>query len=234
VNLAGESDSFYRNDGGRFSDRTPLVGLAGPSRPFTRFGTGFADFDDDGLLDLYQANGRVTRRPGELGAGGFDEPNLLFRGTAAGRFEEVLPRGGTSVLLAHTSRAAAFGDLDGDGGIDLVVVNRDAPAYLLLNRVPGRGNWIAFRLRERSGREALGAVLRTEVGGRTLVRTARSAYSYCAASDPRVHLGLGTETELAADVRVTWADQTEEIFRGPFAASTVHELRRGTGPAAQR
>jgi hypothetical protein len=229
VNLSGETDSFYRNDGGRFADRTPLVGLAGASRPFTRFGVGLVDFDQDGLLDLYQANGRVTRRPEESGPRPFDEPNLLFRGTSAGRFEEVLPRGGTRALLSATSRAAAFGDLDGDGALDVVVVNRDAQAYLLLDRVPGRGHWIAFRVREHGGRDALGAVLATEAGGRAIRRTVRSAYSYCAASDPRVHLGLGAATELAADVRVTWADRTEELFRGPFAAERVHELRRGAG-----
>jgi hypothetical protein len=228
VNLSGETDSFYRNDATHFADRTPLVGLAGASRPFTRFGVGFADLDDDGFLDLYQANGRVTRRPEETGARPFDEPNLLFRGSA-GKFEEVQPRGGTPLLLSATSRAAAFGDLDGDGGIDVVVVNRDSPAYLLMNRVPGRGHWIAFRAREPSGRDALGAILETEAGGRVIRRTVRSAYSYCAASDPRVHLGLGSADVLAGDVRVTWADRSQELFRGPFEAGRVHELRRGAG-----
>jgi enediyne biosynthesis protein E4 len=229
VNLAGETDSFYRNDGGRYSDRTPLFGLAGTSRSFTRFGVGFADFDDDGLVDLYQANGRVTRRAEDTGPKPFDEANLLYRGTAAGRFEEVLPRGGTRALLGATSRAAAFGDVDGDGGVDVVVVNRDGPAYLLLNRVPGRGQWLALRVREANGRDALGAVLRTELGGKPLRCTVRSAYSYCAASDPTVHLGLGAERALTAAVRVRWADGAEESFAGPFAAGRVHELRRGTG-----
>src|SRR5262249_51363462 len=122
VNLAGESDSFYRNDGDHFADRTAVAGLAGASRPFTRFGTGFADFDQDGWLAVYQATGRVTRRPEASGPRPFDEPNLLFRGTSTGRFEEVLPRGGTAELLSSTSRAAAFGDLDADGAVDVVVV----------------------------------------------------------------------------------------------------------------
>jgi hypothetical protein len=231
VNLAGESDSFYRNDGRHFSDRTALVGLAGPSRPFTRFGTGFADFDHDGVLDLYQANGRVTRLTEATGPRPFDEPNLLFRGSAdspGGRFEEVLPRGGTAELLAATSRAAAFGDLDGDLAIDVVVVNRDAPAYLLLNRVPERGNAVVFRVTER-GRDALGAEIETRVGDRRVVRTVRSAYGYCTASDPRVHLGLGAATSVAADVVVTWVDGTHERFAGPFAAGAVHVLVRGAG-----
>jgi len=230
VNLAGEADSYYRNDQGRFSDRTALVGLAGLSRPFTRFGTGFADFDQDGLLDLYIANGRVTRAPDNAGPRPFDEPNLLLRGRSTGRFEEVLPRGGTAELLVGTSRAAAFGDVDGDGAIDLLVVNRDGPAYLLMNRVEGRGAWIAFRVLEKSGRDALGAVLRCRAGERALLCTVRSAYSYCSASDPRVHLGLGTATGVDA-VEVQWADGARESFPGTFAAGSVHVLARGRGEA---
>ena len=69
----------------------------------------------------------------------YAEPNVLFRGTGDGRFEEVLPRGGCARPLIGTSRAAAFGDLDGDGGVDVVVLNRDAPAHLLRNVAPSRG-----------------------------------------------------------------------------------------------
>jgi hypothetical protein len=228
VNLTGESDSFYRNDGGHFSDRTPLVGLAGPSRPFTRFGAGFVDLDQDGWLDLYEATGRVTRRP-EDGARPFDEPDLVFRGTATGKFEELLPRGGTRAPILATGRAAAFGDVDGDGALDVLVVNRDAPANLLVNRVPGRGQALIFDLRETSGRDALGARLALEVAGRSVRRTVRSAYSYCAASDARVHLGLGAATSLAGPASVTWADGVLETFPGPFAAGAVHVLRRGAG-----
>lgn len=225
VNLAGETDSFYRNDAGRFSDRTPLFGLAGPSRPFTRFGAGLQDFDQDGYLDLYLANGRVIRSPEYSGPNPFDEPNLLLRGTSGGRFEEVLPRGGTTQLLSATSRAAAFGDLDGDGALDVVVVNRDAPAYLLLNRVPTRGPWIAFRVREKNGRDALGARVRLVVGERTILRVVRSAYSYCAASSPLVHIGLGSTSAVGA-LEVTWADGTQQSFPAGLAPGRVHELVR--------
>ncbi len=242
VNLSGEADSFYRNDGTHFSDRTPRVGLAVASRPFTRFGTGFVDFDDDGLLDLYEANGRVTRAPEATGPRPFDELNLLFRGVAgeraagavAGglevRFEEVLPRGGTREPLSQTSRAAAFGDVDGDGGVDILVVNRDAPALLLMNRRAGRGNWLEFRVRERSGRDALGAIVRVRGGEREIVRSVRSAYSYCAANDPKVHLGLGSLAGVT-DVTVTWVDGARERF-GDFAAGAVVELARGRGTPA--
>lgn len=234
VNLTGESDSFYRNDGAHFSDRTPLVGLAGPTRAFTRFGVGFADLDQDGWLDLFEATGRVTRRPENSSARPFDESDLLFRGTGAGKFEEVLPRGGTREPLLATGRAAAFGDVDEDGALDILVVNRDAPANLLMNRVPARGAWIAFHVRETSGRDALGAILRAELDGRALRRTVRSAYGYCTANDARVHLGLGAAASVPGPVTITWADGSEERFAGPFAAGAVHALRRGAGERAGR
>ncbi len=224
VNLTGEPDSFFRNDGGMFRDKTPIVGLTAASRPYTRFGMGLMDFDNDGYVDLYEANGRVTRSPDVPGERTFDQENLLFRGSAAGRFEEVLPRGGVSVALPATSRAAAFGDLDGDGGVDVVVVNRDVPAHLLFNRVAADGEWIAFDVRTATGRPALGAVVQCRVGERVLTRRVRSAFSYCAASAPRVHLGLGTSTAVE-DVTVRFVDGEERSF-GRLEAGRVHRLSR--------
>jgi len=84
-------------------------------------------------------------------------------------------------------------------------------------------------VREANGRDALGAVLALELDGKKIHRTVRSAYSYCAASDPSVHLGLGALTRVEGEVSVTWADGDEERFAGPFAAGKVHALRRGQG-----
>jgi hypothetical protein len=107
----------------------------------------------------------------------------------------------------------------------VVVVNRDEPAYLLLNRAPARGNWIGFRVRERGGREALGARLRLAVGRRTVLAVVRTAYSYCAASTPLVHVGLGAETSVGA-LEVTWADGLKQTFPAGLAPGRVHELVR--------
>ena len=142
VNLDGESDSFFRNQGRFFNDDTVTVGLRTPSRPFTRFGMALRDFDNDGYLDLYEANGRVGRQSERYSPDPYAEPSLLFRGFAGPRFEEVTPRGGTRSPLVATSRAAAFGDIDNDGGIDIVVVNRDSRPFLLHNVVKPRGHWI--------------------------------------------------------------------------------------------
>src|SRR5204862_7519935 len=135
VNLDGESDSFYRNEQAFFRDDTAAVGLRAVSRPFTRFGAALVDFDNDGRLDLYEANGRVGRQSELFSPDPYAEPNLLFRGVAGPRFEEVKPRGGTTSSLIATSRAAAFGDIDNDGGLDVIVMNRDSRPYVLHNIV---------------------------------------------------------------------------------------------------
>ena len=227
VNLEGQTDSFYRNDGGFFSDRTGELGLATESRRFTRFGVGLIDFDNDGLLDLYLANGRVVKSAESLTDDPYAEPNMLHRGTADGRFEEVLPRGGTETLLVATSRAAAFGDVDNDGGVDVIVVNRDGPAYLLHNIVENRGHWIRFRVLGDHGRDAVGATVSVLVDGRRIHGGVHVAYSYCASSDPRVHFGLGT-SDGVEQVRVRWLDGTTETF-GEFQADREIVLRKGAG-----
>lgn len=223
-NLRQETDSLFLNSGGLFADATVARGLAAISEPFTRFGTGWIDFDNDGLLDLYQANGRVIRQSTQITDDPHAEPNLLFRGRADG-FREVRPRGGTASPLVHTSRAAAFGDLDGDGGIDILVANLHHPVYVLRNVVPDRGHWISFRLLDRNGAPALGARLRARAGSKLLSREVRSAFSYLAASDPSLHFGLGEATGVTG-VEIRWPDGSQ-TSHGDFEGGGVAEIRRG-------
>jgi hypothetical protein len=227
VNLDGESDSFFRNQGKYFNDDTVSVGLRTASRPFTRFGMALRDFDNDGFLDLFEANGRVGLQSERYSTDPYAEPSLLFRGLAGPRFEEVTPRGGSRVPLVAASRAAAFGDIDNDGGIDIVVANRDGRPFLLHNVVKPRGHWIMVRAIDDRGRDALGAEVTMTVGSRTIRRDVRAAYSYLASSDPRVHVGLGQETA-ARSVSVRWPDGLRESF-GDLPADRIAVLKRGTG-----
>ncbi len=226
-NLGGETDSFYRNDDGVFCDRTATAGLAATSRRFTRFGIGLHDYDVDGLVDLLVVAGRVTRSAAPLADDPFAEPNLLYRGVGPARFEEALPRGGTRRRLVFSSRGAAFGDVDGDGGVDALVVNRDAPAHLFRNVAPRRGHWVSLRVVERNGGDALGAVVTVDLGSRRITRGVHTATSYCSASDPRVHVGLGA-VDRVDGVMVRWVDGSAEMFAIP-AVDRVVTLRRGEG-----
>jgi hypothetical protein len=229
VNLREETNSFFLNQGQYFVDATASSGLTSGSDLLTRFGVGFIDFDNDARLDLYVANGRIAKSNSVAQDDRFALPNTLFQGTPGGRFEEVRPIGGTAQLLVATSRAAAFGDVDNDGGIDLLVVNRDAPAYLLHNVMTHRGRWIGFRVLNRHGSDALGATVKFEVGEVVKTRHVRSAYSYQAANDPRIHAGLG-DVDRVSQVMVRWVDGQVEQF-GSFAADQIVDLRRGAGNA---
>ena len=223
VNLGGQTDSFFVNEGGTFTDATVPAGLGTASRGFTRFGTAWVDVDNDGRLDLYQAQGRVMREAELFSRDPYAEPNLLLRGSSGPRFE-VVQRG---AVLVATSRAAAFGDIDNDGGVDVLVVNRDERVHLLRNVTPRRGHWLSLRVLEARGRDALGATVSLTAGNRRITRDVRAAYSYLASNDPRVHVGLGG-LDHVEDVRVRWVDGTTEAF-GALGADRIITLRRGQG-----
>ena len=229
TNITGQTDSFFRNEGRFFTDVTGELGLALTGR-YTRWGVVMADFDNDGLLDLYEANGMVGTEALTKGLD-FDEPNVLYRGTPAGRFEEVQPQGGVSPPLLHTSRGVAVGDVDGDGGLDLLVANRDGPAYLLMNRVAKQGNWIRFRTRLADvPRDAHGATVSALVGDTRVYRDVQPDGSYLTSSEPVVHFGTGQETQVR-DVRVRWPGspngETERF--GTFEAGRTVVLLEGQG-----
>ncbi len=223
VNLTGESDSFYRNDAGQFVDRTPAVGLAVVSRRRTRFGVALRDFDLDGTLDLYHANGRVTGPPRAKEGDPFAEENVLLRGLESGRFEEVQPRGGVKSPLEATSRAAAFGDVDGDGDVDALIHNRDGRAHLLVNRAPAAdARWAVLDVVDGNGAPALGAAVLVTIDGATRRFEVRTADSYCAASSPRIHVALPGGAKLD-EVEVHRADAASTVVRD-LAAGEVHRI----------
>ena len=232
VNMKGENDTLFVNEGAFFVDGTARFGLTKITPGFTRFGLGFVDFDNDGRLDIYEANGRI-RWHSQLWADDiYAEPNIVMRGTADGRFTELEPRGGTRELLVATSRAAAFGDIDGDGRVDVLVANRDGPVHLLHNVAPA-GHWLELRVFDTHGRDALGARVTLRVGSRRLRRDVRTASSYCAANDPRVHIGLGAETDVT-DIEVRWPDGRHEAFSPAETLDREVTLRQGEGTALAR
>lgn len=206
-NMRDETDSFYENRGTYFFDRTGRSGLRPVTRRYTRFGMGLIDFDNDGLLDLFQANGDIRWRADNVD--GFAQPNMLLRGQEDGRYAQVplLPD-----VDPRISRGTAFGDIDGDGLVDMVIVNMDAPARVLLNRTDAAPA-VRLRLVEASGRPAHGATVTGRVGERTVSSVLQPAYSYFASNEPVVHVGLGDDAFMD-DVRIRWVDgSTTEVGR---------------------
>jgi len=215
THLTTETNTLYVNDGtGLFEDRSALSGLGPPSLRLTGFGTAWLDFDNDGWLDVLTVNGRVSRTEERANEPfPYDQPKQLFRNLGDGRFEEVTDRAGAVFAVSEVGRGAAFGDVDNDGDIDVLVGNDSGQIRLLVNQVDSPRHWLGLRLvgGQEAPRDMLGA--RVEVAmsdGRTLWRRARADGSYGSANDPRVHVGLGDSTDVAR-VRVHWpSGQVEE------------------------
>lgn len=224
VNLSGETDSMFMNKGGWFNDGTPGSGLSSISRPYTRFGTGFRDLNNDGILDLYMASGKVRLPDTILTNDPYAEVNVLIQGIGNGRFKEVFPKGGTTSEMVHTSRGIAYGDVNGDGAVDIVVLNRDAKAYLLMNQNPEGGGFVKLELRNKHGAPAQDAIVRFNLGDEFIRREVRTGGGYCSAHDPILHIGLGIEKSISG-VEVTWSDGSKQAIEDVNASETrtIHQ-----------
>lgn len=230
THLAAETNTLYVNEGGGwFSDRSNSTRVAASSAPFTGFGTGWFDADNDGDLDLFSANGAVTALPDQLAAGSdypLQQVNQLWLNDGRGRYRESA--GGPAFKLEEVSRGAAFGDLDNDGDIDIVVTNNRGQARLYRNDSP-RAHWLGVELSDGFA-SRLGSRARLEANPCGYRRAATDG-SYASASDPRLVFGLAGDAA-AQYVRVQWVDGSEEAY-GPLAADRYHRLRRGQGRAVR-
>ncbi len=224
TNFSEEDNSLYRNlTGTGFLDATTTTRLAGPSWRWVGFGTHFIDFDSDGWQDFVIANGHVQFSDSKAP---YLQPAQLFRNREGRRFEEVSAKGGSYFASPHAGRGLACGDLDNDGGTDLVVVHQDAPVALLRNTHPA-SKWIRVVLRgQKSNVEAVGAKVVLKSSGRSLARWVRSGSGYLSSSDPRILFPL--ETESPATVVVTWPSRRTEVFE-KLTPGQTHLLREGDG-----
>ena len=227
TNFYGESTSAFRNVGdGLFAYGSTESGLAAPSRFVLGFGLAAIDANNDGRLDLAQANGHVN----DFGPGiPYAMPAQLFLGTGAGRFEESGRRAGPCWSVARVARGLAAGDLDNDGRVDLLILSQASPVALFQNlgtEDDSPGHFVTFGLEgTRSNRDGVGAALRVTAGGRTLTSQRVGGGSFLSANDPRLHFGLGQALRVEL-VEVRWPSGLEQTF-DDLPADAGYLLREG-------
>lgn len=230
--LTSEGSNLFLNDGAaRFRDASAASGLGPLSLPYTGWGAGWLDYDNDGWLDHLAVNGTIIAREGRPPDHPFpyDQQKILLRNTGTGRFESVTNRAGRVFELSEAGRGVAFGDVDNDGDTDVLVANNGGRTRLLLNHVGNRSHWLGLRLvGAKAARDMLGArVGIRRANGAVLWRRARADGSYASASDPRVLVGLAESAgPVALDVR--WPSGAQESW-SDLAVDQWHTLKEGTG-----
>ena len=233
THLKDESNTLFRNAGNSgFQDETVAARLRKSSIPYTGWGTGLFDFDNDSHLDLALVNGRIARGPLLINTGDYwdpySEPYLLYRNDGSGVFLQVENPDDTFCKTIANGRGLAFGDYDNDGGIDLLATTSGQRARLYHNEASRKGHWLMVRaLDPKLKRDAIGSQITVTVSGKRITRLLNPAYSYLCSNDPRVHFGLGAAGGVSS-IEVLWWDGVRESFPGSPAGRIVL-LEKGKG-----
>jgi hypothetical protein len=230
TNFADEYNTLYRNDGHMsFTDNTYAATIAAPTLPYLGWGTGCADFDNDGWPDLFTVNGHVYPQIDQLKSSvRYLEGKQFFLNQHNGTFRDATAESGDALLIPQASRGAAFGDLFNDGHIDVVVENIDGAPMILRNDSADGHHWIELNLiGTRSNRMAIGARVTATTG--TLVQTdeVRSGGSYLSQNDPRIHFGLGDATKVSR-IEIRWPSGTVQVLTD-IAADHIYSVEEGRG-----
>jgi hypothetical protein len=205
---------LFHNDGkGFFTDVSYPSGVGEPTVPYLGWGTFFFDADNDGHLDLFCANGHVYPEVEGVLREKFRQPLQLLRNLGNGKFRDDSSAFGLPTLPPQSARGASFGDLDNDGDLDVVVSVMDEKPLLLENTGGNKSNWLRLQLTgTRCNRMAVGARVKLTASSLSQYATVRAGDSYLSSTDPRLHFGLGSATEV--EIEVTWpGGETQKISR---------------------
>jgi hypothetical protein len=209
-----EGFPLYRNSGdGQFQDVSGTAGLSVLTSRSTAWGVGIFDFDNDGNKDLFTANSDILDNAMELAHRPFALPNQIFRNKGNLTFEDLTSKAGASFSVPAAHRGAAFGDLNNDGKIDVVVTVLNGPPEIWMNRSPNRNHWIILKLvGVKSNRDGLGTKVKLTTSQGTQYNHASTAMSYNSSSDKRVHFGLGSAGVIDT-LELTWPSGIKQILK---------------------
>ncbi|MCX7420005.1 MAG: VCBS repeat-containing protein [Planctomycetia bacterium] len=225
TNFELEDNSLYRNLGaGQFDHATTQFGLAGAGRAYVGFGTGLYDLNGDNWPDWYVLNGHVLYRTGQSP---FLQPSFVFQNEYGRRFADVGTQAGSFFRQRHAARGSAVADLDGDGGLEMIVSELEEPITFLRHRKPPTA-WITISLTARGGNPmGLGADVSLDAFQRRVTIPMRGGVSFASHVDPQASFALEPNRQ-SADVSIRWLSGLREIFRG-LTVSQHHRLREGMG-----
>lgn len=234
TNFAGDTSTLYLNDGAGFCDDRTFAAGIGINTRYLGWGVGALDLDRDGWKDLFLVNGHVYPEVAQLpGEAAYAQRKVVYR-NVGGRFADITARLGPPLTTPRPGRGAAFGDLDNDGDVDVVVNNMHAsPDFYRLETHPSAGSWLLLLLRgSHSNLNAIGARVTAHAGGERWVEEVRGGGSYYAQNDFRVHLGLGTHTRVER-LEVRWPNGLQEQWND-VAVNQFLTLREGSGTPTRR
>jgi enediyne biosynthesis protein E4 len=231
TNFSDESASLYRGSGdGFFVEDSEAAGV-GRNKKWVGWGCGFADFDNDGWPDLFVVNGHVYPEIDKAGRGSFLQPRVLYRNLGNGRFMDVSATAGAPVTEPSSSRGVAFGDLDNDGAVDIVMNNMNALPSLLKLEAKPQNHWVAIQtIGVKSNRSGIGARVVCVTGKHRQMDEVRSGGSHFSQNDLRVHFGLGTSARVDL-IEVRWPSGAVDRLRD-VPADRVIRIREGSGAVA--
>jgi hypothetical protein len=230
TNFADEYNTLYSNKGQYdFRDLSYESGVALASLPWVKWGTAFADFDNDTWLDLIYVSGQVYPQVDTLPSGArYRQPKGLFMNQGGGRFCDAATQAGPALKEPRVSRGVAISDLDNDGNLDAVIEDLDGPPMVLHNEGIKGHHWVSFELAgTKSNKLAIGAKLKITAGGITQTEEVRSGGGYLSQHDLRVHFGLGTAAKIDK-VEIHWPSGKEETLTN-LAADKFYAVLEGSG-----
>jgi hypothetical protein len=218
TDFSDDNFTLYRNDGNdNFTDVSFQAGIGEATIPFLGWGTVFLDYDNDGWLDLFMANGHTYPDADHYDWGTtYQQRPLLFRNLRGARFELMPAATGSGLADILSGRGVACADLFNDGHMDVVLNNLDSPPTLLRNVVKNENHWVSLKLIGGTGspRDAIGAKAMVTAGGMRIRRDVISGGSYDSSSDLRVHFGLGTNKRVEK-MEIQWPSGKKEEVRIP-------------------